>query len=287
VGVNDEDVGLREGEAGTPSLPAAAEAVRAAFAGEALVTLRGRCRLAGGGLSGAGTDAAVRLVCCKPDGAVVVHDATGVDPVARRAGGGERSVSVDDGELVLEAGGRDGQEPLRVVIDRVGHVQSAPVPAAEGVADGERPGSEAADGFESGSGEAASEVDSTIADDAEAGEACGPVPGTEAALRERLLAEPSLLEPGFTPLATERETPAGPVDVYGEDAAGRTVVVELKRRRVGPSAVGQLSRYVAALERDLHTDSEVRGVLAAPSVTDRARRLLREEGLEFVALRSA
>jgi hypothetical protein len=51
--------------------------------------------------------------------------------------------------------------------------------------------------------------------------------------------------------------------------------------------VGQLSRYVAALERDLHADTEVRGVLAAPSVTDRARRLLREEGLEFVSLRTA
>ena len=96
--------------------------------------------------------------------------------------------------------------------------------------------------------------------------------GTEADLRE------------FTPLATERETPAGAVDVYGEDVDGRTVVLELKRRRVGPDAVGQLSRYVDALRRDQHADAEIRGVLVAPSVTDRARGLLAEEGLEFVSL---
>jgi RecB family endonuclease NucS len=86
------------------------------------------------------------------------------------------------------------------------------------------------------------------------------------------------------PLATERRTPAGAVDIYGEDADGRAVAVELKRRRVGPDAVGQLGRYVDAMERDLHADTEVRGILVAPSVTDRASRLLAERGLEFVPL---
>ncbi len=103
----------------------------------------------------------------------------------------------------------------------------------------------------------------------------------EAALRERVLADPALVEPGFTALATERETPAGPVDVYGTDADGMPVAVELKGRRVGPDAVGQLARYVDALEADLHADADVRGILVAPSVTDRARRRLAERGLEF------
>jgi RecB family endonuclease NucS len=110
------------------------------------------------------------------------------------------------------------------------------------------------------------------------------VVGTEADLKRRVLETPELVEAGFTPLATERETPAGAVDVYGEDDAGRTVVLELKRRRVGPDAVSQLNRYVEALRRDLHADAEVRGVLVAPSVTERAEALLAERGLEFVAL---
>jgi RecB family endonuclease NucS len=108
--------------------------------------------------------------------------------------------------------------------------------------------------------------------------------GTEEDLRDRILEEPSLLETGFQPRATERETPAGAVDIYGEDEAGNAVVVELKRRRVGPDAVSQLNRYVDALERDLHAERTVRGILVAPSVTDRASQLLDERGLEFVSL---
>jgi RecB family endonuclease NucS len=107
---------------------------------------------------------------------------------------------------------------------------------------------------------------------------------TEEDQREEILDEPRLIEEGYGPLATGRNTAAGGVDGFGEDADDRTVVVELKRRRAGPDAVGQLGRYVDALKRELHAETEVRGVLVAPSVTDRARRLLAERGLEFVAL---
>jgi RecB family endonuclease NucS len=108
--------------------------------------------------------------------------------------------------------------------------------------------------------------------------------GTEADMRDRILDDPSLLEPGFEPRATERETTAGAVDIYGVDEDENAVVVELKRRRVGPDAVSQLNRYVSALQRDLHAETSVRGVLVAPSVTDRATALLDQHGLEFVSL---
>lgn len=105
--------------------------------------------------------------------------------------------------------------------------------------------------------------------------------GAHASLRDRLLAEPDLVEPGFRPLSTERETSAGPVDVYGRDADGRAVVVEVKAHRAGPGAVGQLDRYVDALGSDLHAQAEVRGVLVAPSATARTRTLLEERGYAF------
>lgn len=108
--------------------------------------------------------------------------------------------------------------------------------------------------------------------------------GTEEDLRQQILADPETLEEGFTPLATERETPAGAVDIYGKDAEGTPTVVELKRRRVGPDAVSQLKRYVTALERDLPVGTTVRGLLVTPSLTDRAQRLLAEEGLEYISL---
>jgi RecB family endonuclease NucS len=74
------------------------------------------------------------------------------------------------------------------------------------------------------------------------------------------------------------------MDIFGVDSEGTAVVVELKRRRVGPAAAGQLKRYVAALSRELGDDEAVRGILVAPSVTDRARELLDREGLEFVGI---
>jgi len=110
------------------------------------------------------------------------------------------------------------------------------------------------------------------------------VSGTESDLKERVLANPDLVEPGFRPRSTERETPAGPVDVYGRGRDGAVVVVELKARRAGPSAASQLERYVNALRRDLHADADVRGVLVAPEVTEKTRRLLAENGLSFSAV---
>ena len=61
-------------------------------------------------------------------------------------------------------------------------------------------------------------------------------------------------------------------------------MLELKRRRVGPAAAGQLGRYVDALEREFGDGADVRGVLVAPSVTDRAAGMLAERGLEFVGV---
>jgi hypothetical protein len=108
--------------------------------------------------------------------------------------------------------------------------------------------------------------------------------GTEEDLRQRIFAEPDLVEPGFRPLMRERETSAGPVDIYGKDREDRPVIVELKRRRVGPDAVGQLQRYVAAIDSDLPVGRTSRGILVAPSVTDRAERLLDSAGLELISL---
>jgi RecB family endonuclease NucS len=108
--------------------------------------------------------------------------------------------------------------------------------------------------------------------------------GSEEDLRRRILDDPALVEEGFEPIETERPSGAGPIDIFGTDGEGTPVVVELKRRRVGPDAAGQLKRYVDAIERELGDGAVVRGVLVAPSVTDRTAELLEREGLEFVPL---
>jgi RecB family endonuclease NucS len=211
---------------------------------DAMVVLFGRCRVEYEGRASSTLDAGERVVVCKPDGATLVHTEEGQKPVNWQPPGCTQAASVEDGDLVVESSRSTPEEDLIVRFDRVDHA------VAYDVTD-------------------PSELELT---------------GTEADLRERILDEPSLIEPGFEVRATERETPAGAVDIFGSDAEDRAVAVELKRRRVGPDAVSQLNRYVEALQRELHAGQEVRGILVAPSVTDRARRLLAERGLSFVSL---
>lgn len=187
-----------------------------------------------------------RHVTCKPDGTVLVHGPTGQRPIHPQPDGDRVDVRRDDAtdDLVVEAGRERGDDRLVVTFEDVSLV---------------------------------------VAADVEDPDAADPS-GTEADLKSLVLSEPQRVESGLRPLATERDTNAGPVDVYAEAADGQPVVLELKRDRAGPAAVSQLARYVDALARDLHAEASPRGVLVAPSVTPRARRLLAEHGLEFAAV---
>ncbi len=231
----------------TLSYPTATEAagvVESAVDRDAIVTLFGRCTVEYDGRAASELGSGERHLMLKPDGTALVHTEEGQKPVNWQPPGSIHGSRIDGEELVVESVRSTPEERLTVRF---------------------------------------AEVSFAAAFDADDGASIDLV-GTEADLKRRILEEPELIEAGFVPLATERETPAGAVDVYGEDSEGRTVVLELKRRRVGPDAVGQLRRYVDALERDLHADAEIRGVLVAPSVTERAKALLEEQGLDFVPL---
>ncbi|WP_135305370.1 endonuclease NucS [Haloarcula amylovorans] len=227
-----------------PAPDTARDLVERAIERGAMVTLFGPCTVEYQGRAASSLGLGDRHVTLKPDGTALVHTDEGQQPVNWQPPGCDHSVTVADESLVILSERTTPDEELEIAFETVAHAAAFDVSDPEELA----------------------------------------VTGTEADLKDRILETPDLVESGFTPLATERETPAGAVDIYGEDAAGRTVVVELKRRRVGPDAVGQLNRYVDALRRDLHAETEVRGILVAPSVTDRARQLLAEKGLEFVSL---
>jgi RecB family endonuclease NucS len=227
-----------------PDSQEALELVETAVEHGLLCTLFGRCRVLYEGRASSTLDPGDRLVVLKPDGTVLVHTDEGQQPVNWQPPGCTHEARVEDDQFVVESTRTSPEEELVVRFERVVHATAY----------------EATD---------AAELALT---------------GTEADLRRRILDDPELLESGFEPRATERETPAGAVDIYGEDAEGNVVVVELKRRRVGPDAVSQLNRYVTALERDLHAEATVRGVLVAPSVTDTAGQLLAERDLDFVSL---
>ncbi|WP_251342321.1 endonuclease NucS [Haloplanus halophilus] len=209
-----------------------------------LITVFGRCTVEYDGRASSSLGPGERLLLLKPDGSALVHTDEQRTPVNWQPPGCDHFASVRDGRLRVRSVRRSPEELLDVRFDWVHHLAA---------------------------------YDVTDPDDLD-------LQGSEADLKEYVVANPERIDPGFEPLATERETDAGPMDVFGEDEAGRPVAVELKRRRVGPDAVGQLRRYVDALERELGDGTAIRGILVAPSVTDRAATLLERDGLEFVAL---
>jgi RecB family endonuclease NucS len=227
-----------------PDAEAARELLADGIGAARMCTVVGRCEVDYDGRTTSYLGTGDRLVVLKPDGTLLVHTAEQRTPVNWQPPGCEHAVAVADGRLRIESERSSPAETVEIRFEDVYQVSTL-----------------------------------TLTDEEEL-----ELAGSEADLRERVLADPDLIEADFDPLATERRTPAGAVDIYGEDAGGNAVAVELKRRRVGPDAVGQLARYVEALERDLHADATVRGILVAPSVTDRAGELLAEKGLEFVSL---
>jgi RecB family endonuclease NucS len=228
----------------------------------AMVTVHGRCRVDYDGRAASELGPGDRLLVLKPDGAALVHTDEGRTPVNWQPPGSDHAASVRDDALRVRSTRESPDERLDVTFSEV--YQLTAMDAAD---------------------------DSGLS-----------LVGSEADLREAVLDDPTLVADWFEPTATERETSAGPADLFGRDGAGRPVVVELKRRRVGPDAVGQLRRYVDAVERELGVDRDdaverevgvdrdsldvppVRGVLVAPSVTDRAADLLAEHGFDHVAL---
>ncbi|KAB1194784.1 DUF91 domain-containing protein [Haloferax sp. MBLA0076] len=218
--------------------------LEAAFEREDMITVFGRCTVDYDGRATSELGPGDRLVILKPDGSILVHTDEKRTPVNWQPPGCTHTASIRDGRLRLRSSRSNPDERLDVHFERVDQC------SAYGVND-------------------RSDLELT---------------GSEEDLRQHILANPSILESGFEPLETERQSDAGPIDIFGEDADGVPVVVELKRRRVGPSAASQLRRYVDALHREFGDDEPVRGILVAPSITDRAADLLDREGLEFVAL---
>ncbi|WP_134671371.1 endonuclease NucS [Halorussus marinus] len=105
--------------------------------------------------------------------------------------------------------------------------------------------------------------------------------GTEAEMHEYIEANPEALEAGLRIVEHERETKYGYVDFFARDAQGDPVVVEVKRIQATLDHFDQLRRYVSLYEE---TNEDVRGMLVAPSASDRVKRALRDDGLEFVGL---
>jgi RecB family endonuclease NucS len=226
-----------------PPLEDALALLETGFECSGMVTLVGECEVDYDGRASSHLPPGERLVVLKPDGTLLVHRDEQRKPVNWQPPGSTHSARVGGNRLIVESVRTSPHEEIEITFETLIQASLLELDDTSGLA----------------------------------------LEGSEEDLRRRILEDPDILEDGFQAMVTERETSAGAVDIYGEDADGTPTIVELKRRRVGPDAVGQLNRYVEALKRDLPGRS-VRGILVAPSLTERAQRLLTSENLEFVSL---
>jgi len=107
--------------------------------------------------------------------------------------------------------------------------------------------------------------------------------GTEEDMARMVYENPEKIEKGFKPVSTEEQTAYGFIDVLGVDANGVLTAVECKRYCADLTAVTQLRRYVEKLMVSKGI-AKVRGILAAPKITQNAKQMLEDWGYSFVAV---
>lgn len=107
--------------------------------------------------------------------------------------------------------------------------------------------------------------------------------GTEKDMSDMIYNNPQMIELGFKPLNREEHTKFGFIDVFGYDKNKTLVVIECKRYQADFNAVQQLTRYVKKIAKSKGL-KKVRGILAAPKISQNAMDLLHERGFEFKAI---
>ena len=116
--------------------------------------------------------------------------------------------------------------------------------------------------------------------------------GYEKDMGDMIMEKPHMIEEGFKPTAREYNVEHGFIDILGKDSEDNLMVLELKARKAGISAVKQLKRYLTDF-KDFENDDlkeclvqkkKIRGLLVAPSLGKDAEELIEKEGIEFVAV---
>jgi len=225
-----------------PELQEALTLVREGLAKRKTLFLVGVCRVDYKGRAESKLGPGERVLLVKEDGAVLVHRPTGYEPVNWQPEGCLFQTRMMDDRLVIRAIRSKPREVLTLTFNQVNLAAQL-----------------------------------HLVDRSEF-----ILYASERDMRQAVLLNPELIEPGFKPITYEKKVEPGFVDVYGVDRDGRFVVVEIKRKTAGCGAVLQLAKYVGSIKSVVNR--EVRGVLAAPSMAKGVQRLLVTLGLDFKPL---
>lgn len=222
-----------------PSADEAEKAARQAVSQHQTLIIVGRCQVHYLGRARSKLELGERTLLIKQDGSILIHRPSGYEPVNWQPPGCIFHISADASMLEVRAVRQKPSESVRVSFDRIALLSAI-----------------------------------FLIDDGEFS-----LHASEADMQKAILLKPSIIEEGFRPVSYEKKIEPGFVDVYGVDANGRLVVVEIKRKAAGKEAVLQLAKYLDAIRQK--ADREVRGILAAPDMGKDVQRLLASLGLEY------
>ncbi|MBS7643033.1 endonuclease NucS [Candidatus Bathyarchaeota archaeon] len=225
-----------------PTLVTAAQTVRTALMEHKAVIAIGNCIVEYKGRASSKLESGERIVIIKEDGSVLVHRPTDYSPVNWQPPGCLFQTEVINDKLKIRAIRLRPKELIVIIFDKIYLLATL-----------------------------------SLVDEGEFS-----LYASEEDMRKVILANPSLIEPGFRPITYEKKIEPGFVDVYGVDRNGKLVVVEIKRKTAGKDAVLQLQKYIESIRGMVQRD--VRGILVAPDVARAAQPLLYALALEFKPL---
>ena len=193
-----------------------------------------------------------RIIMIKPDGTFLIHQEQKVEPVNWQPPKSRTKAYIKNETLFLESHRRNPKELLTVEIKQIQFISYAKI-----------------EDFE--------ELEQA---------------GYEKDMGDMIMEKPHMIEEGFTPTAREYSVEHGFIDILGKDSENNLMILELKARKAGVSAVKQLRRYIQDLEntdndylKEFNSEkTKIRGLLVAPSIMNDALEMIEEEGIEFVAV---
>lgn len=228
------------------------EIVKEALRKKATITIYACCKVEYEGRALSQLDWGERIILIKPDGSFLVHQEKKVEPVNWQPPKSKTKCYTKENMLILESYRRTPKELLHVQVKKAYFVSYA-----------------------------------NIEDFEELEQA-----GYEKDMSDMIMKRPHLIEEGFTPKTREYAVEHGYIDILGKDTEGNLMILELKARKAGVSAVKQLMRYVEDIKntdndylKDVNVEKKrIRGLLVAPSIMNDAAELIEEEGIEFVSV---
>ena len=235
-----------------PSCKDGYDLVQEALRKKATITIFACCKVSYEGRALSELNWGERIILIKPDGAFLIHQEKKVEPVNWQPPKSRTRSYIKNDNLFLESHRRTPKELLTVEVRKIQFITYA-----------------------------------NIEDYEELEQA-----GYEKDMSDMIMEKPHLVEEGFSPTTREYSVEHGFIDILGKDKDNNLMVLELKDRKAGVTAVKQLRRYLQDLENTENDylkeckaqKKQIRGLLVAPSIMDDALELLEEEGIEFVSI---